>query len=299
MADPGTIIVAYGYSGDESKSKKAKPPVFDSGADRNRNFEIAAVTLSTILKKWFGIGGTTVMVLKTWSKDRLFEALDQAKAPIRQVHIMGHGDASGMSLAYRYDKKKRLRDRALRFNRMTGKKPLELAKLQWKAEDALEVGYFEHGMDSGVRAALKEKHAKDACWQLWGCFAGDETTELGTTGDPVFDAYFRRFALGKAEVPGIAVEIATQLGVTCTAARDGNGLEFWMRKENSRKVRPTGTNERPVPPFWLWSTPGSEWVSFDPEGKEQKKVTMFQWTWEAKSMTTGEPPKWFIDAYGK
>ena len=290
----GSIVIAYGYSGLET----GVTPQFPDGYDRDKSFQIAAQTLAAMLKKWFGPRDIAVVLAQTWTKDRLLRALNKAEAPIHQVHVFCHGDATSLSLALHFDKSQRLNKRAARFNAMRSKTDAQRAYMQWAAEDALVGGYFRHYFDRAELAALRAKHAKSACWQIWGCFAGYETDELGGLNNPVLDPYFRRFGLGKTEVEGIAVEIAKHVGVVCTAAKGGGGLEYWVRDKRTRRVRRATTEDPAIEPFWLWSTRGSEWVSYDANGKAMKDVTMFQWIWAKHLLTTGAPPQWFIDGHG-
>jgi hypothetical protein len=290
----GSIVIGYGYSGDE----KGKTPQFPDGFDYNKMFQMAAQTLAVMLRKWFGPRSIRIVLAQTWSTNRLLQALKRAEAPIHQVHIFCHGDSTRLSLAYDFDKGRRLKKRAARFNAMSEKTDAQRAYMQWAAEDAIASGYFRHYFDRKDLAALRAKHAKNANWQIWGCFAGYETDKLGRTGDPAVDTYLRRFGLGRTEVEGIAIEIAKHLGVVCTATKDGAGLEFWIRDKRTRRVRRTGDDDPALEPYWLWSTRGSKWVSYDATGKLMNDVIMFQWIWAKRLLTTGPPPQWMIDGYG-
>jgi hypothetical protein len=290
----GSIVIAYGYSGVE----REPAPQFPDGYDYQKSFEMAARTLAAMLKKWFGPRDISIVLAQTWTKDRLLLALKRAEGPIHQVHIFCHGDSTGLSLAYDFDKGRRLKKRAARFNAMRGKTDAQRAYMQWASEDALVAGYLRHYFDREELAVLRAKHTKSACWQIWGCFSGYETDELGGLADPALNMYFRRFGLGTTKVEGIAVEIAKHIGVVCTAARGGGGLEYWVRDQQTRRVRRTTTGDPALEPYWLWSTRGSEWVSYDANGKGMKDVIMFQWLWAKHLLTTGAPPQWFIDGYG-
>lgn len=291
MGAKDLIFVFYGYSGDEPGGKV---PSFTSGVDHNRSFEIASTTLGVILQKLFP--HSEIRVRRAWQKSKVFDALKAADKPIRQVHIMAHGDSTWLSLAYEYDGGKRLKKRVRKFNTMTTLSRDKRAFKQWAEEDAIIAGYFTHSLPASEVSALKQKHLADAGWQIWGCFAGKEKDKF-ESADPELDDYLKRFALGQrgAEVSGIAVEIAKSLGVTCTAALGTRGVEFWHR-ENNRIVR-NRTSEAAKAPFWMWVGPPSKWVSYDERGKRTTKTIFFQWTWEDGDLRPGSPPDWFTDAY--
>jgi len=162
----GSIVLAYGYSGNEDHT-----PVFPDGFDYDKRFQIAAQTLGVILRKWFGPRDIQIVLVQTWTKDRLLRALARAEPPIHQVHIFCHGDTTGLSLAMNFDKKQRLKKRARHFNAMLSKTADQRAYLQWAAEDALVAGYFRHYFDRKELAALR---ARGDC--------GEDGAELARVG---------------------------------------------------------------------------------------------------------------------
>lgn len=284
------IYIFYGHSGETPKS--AQTPRWPDGMDHNKSFMVAAEAMANIVKHWFT--STNVYVRQAWSKEILFRELERATEPIRQVHIMAHGVATQVSLAYYYDHGERLAARVRKFNADKGPSK-DLPYKQWAAEDALIVGYLKHRMDRKQLAKIKGNHTRDACWQIWGCFSGEPEATLGTSDDIAQNVYYRRFALGQKTVPGIAVEIAKMIGVTCTAAV-GRGLTFWCGTGKGN-VRLISRKENPVKPFWLWLDNTSRWVSYGPDGKAMNETIMFQWTWNQKDISGKQLPQWLIDGY--
>jgi hypothetical protein len=135
-----------------------------------------------------------------------------------------------------------------------------------------------------------------ASWQIWGCYAGYEEDTFEGIGNADIDPYLKRFNLGNPPVPGVAVDIAKHIGVTCTAAIDGSGLEFWHGTSSKKVVR----NDRKTPakkPFWLWNTSGSKWVSYDSTGSRLPKPIIFEQARDAADLPTPKPPKWLTDIF--
>lgn len=306
----GSIIIAYGYSG----SPRQPTPPFPDGVDHDQSFQMAARTLAAVLRKWFRARDIDVKVVQAWSKDGLLRALEEATAPIHQVHVFCHGDATRLSLAYKFDGGQRLGERVLRFNAMKDKSDEERAYAQWEAEDAVMVGLLSRSLDPDRLARLRAMHAENASWQIWGCYAGYETTKLGTSSDETMNAYSRRFTLGQPIVDGIAVDIAKSLNLVCTAAKGKGGLEFWVLDKQTHRVRKARMTppDPAAEPYWLWSTGQSEWVSYNAKGEHMNEVVLFQWAWDPKDLKvmklneatgqmehTGEPPPWFVDGYSQ
>lgn len=318
MVSKGSILIAYGFSG----SQRLPSPTFPDGLDYDRSLEMSARTLAGICKKLFGPSEVEVKVVQAWTKKRLFDALDkEPNGHVRQVHVLCHGGESGLYLAYHYDRGNRLDGRAKKINAMVGKTDQQKAIEQWKQEDAIMVGHFIHYLNKGALQSIRDKHAKDAYWHIWGCFSGEEKAYPDTvgSGDPQRQPYFARFLYGgKSPVDGIAIQIARQLQVTCTAATGSGGAEYWVRDKgrNVRKARTQKPADPAVEPFWLWTRYNSRWVTYKPkiDPTDPKKVivetvkdtpTLFQWTWRQADLvfsTTveekkGRPPQWMIDAY--
>ncbi|HZF47526.1 MAG TPA: hypothetical protein VE093_02690 [Polyangiaceae bacterium] len=293
MADD-SIYIFHGHYGDLPRGQQAAK--WPNGVEHNQSFALAAKTLENILTHWFM--STRVYVRQAWNKDILFRELERATLPIRQVHIMAHGESTQVSLAYRYDDGKRLKDRIKKFNLDKSTPKEKLAFRQWQAEDALVVGYLRHYLGNKGIAKIKNNHARDASWQIWGCYSGFPEATLGTSDDVERNVYFRRFAYKQntATISGIAVEIAKMLGVTCTAAIGQGGTQFW-RGAGKGRAQISSSKERAVKPFWLWLNHNSRWVSYDPTGAALDQPVMFQWTWDKSSVSGPQLPQWLIDAY--
>lgn len=283
-----SIYVFYGFSGDRGKT-----PKFPNGVDNDKSFKLVAETLAGTLKKLHPTD--TIHVRQTWTKNKIIDELEAASDPIRQVHLSCHGDSTMLSLAYKFDRGKRLKARARKFNGMTGT-DRDRALKAMKEEDGLVAGFFEHGLEKKRLAKIKGNHANDASWQIWGCYAGYDSDVFEGIGDPEVDPYFKRFNLGKSDIPGVAIDIAKQLKVRVTAAIDGAGLEFWHGEKGKKVI----INDKKTPaknPYWLWNAAGSKWVSYDSSGTKLSRPEMFHVARDTADLPTPKPPKWLTDLY--
>ena len=286
-----SIYLFYGYSGDAGKP----PPAFPGGTDRDKSFQLVAETLGVMLGKLFP--KDKVYVRQAWTKDVVMQELENAKEPIRQVHIACHGDSTWLSLAYHFDQGDRIHKRAQKYNGQALPDD-ERAIAAMKEEDALVAGYLTHGLEPARVTAIKSKHAKDAGWQVWGCYAGYPVDVFTTGSGAELDAYFLRFNLGKSALDGIMVEVAKTFGVFCTAAKGHGGLEFWHGTK-AKKVERNDTKTPAKKPFWLWNVAKSVWVSYGPDGKELPKPLIFGVPCDQKDLPKPMPPKWLTDLYYK
>lgn len=284
-----SILVFYGFSG----SPKEPVPSFPDGVDYDRSYQLAAETLGSSIKKLFPTDN--VHVRQAWTKDAILRALETASESIRQVYIVAHADSTRLALACRYDGNARLRKSAVKHNavpRTDTKRAIEAMK----DDDALIAGFFANALEELRLATIKSNHVNGASWQIWGCYAGYASDTFRGIGDADIDPYLERFNFDLPTVPGIAVDIAKSLGVTCTAARDGLGLEFWRRMPTGKVVR-NDTRTPANPPFWLWPTRGSRWVSFDPSGKPLPRPLIFEQPRKRPILPTARPPRWLTDLF--
>jgi hypothetical protein len=111
----------------------------------------------------------------------------------------------------------------------------------------------------------------------------------------VIGPYLARFKIDSA-VPGIAREIAQQLGVVCTAARDGDGTQFFHRDGQGR-VQPTKDNKQYKEPIFMWKTKSSRWVSYGKDGNALADVVMFQKKRTSEEAGGDKPPAWLVKGY--
>jgi len=284
-----SILIFYGFSGDQGRPV----PSFPDGTDHDRSFQIVAETLKVSLEKLFP--ADDIRVQQAWTKDQILPLLESPPERIRQVHIACHGLASRLSLAYYYDHLTRLRALARHYNVAPGTED-DRAIAAMRDEDALLAGFFSRALDPARVATIRGNHESGASWQIWGCFAGQSLVRFEYTGDPDLTPYFDRFNFGLGNVPGIAVDIATSLDVTCTAARDGSGLSFW-HGPRARRVKKNNTSVNAVPPFWLWSTRGSRWVSYDSAGSVLPNPVIFGLPRGSGDLPTPKPPRWLTDLF--
>lgn len=285
---PMSIFCFYGHSGDGLSSGS-----FPDGKDRNKTFQLAAETLQVTLASAYP--KDSVQLIQAWTKERIFDALENASLPIRQVHVFCHGDSDWLSLAYHFDGGRRLDSQVKSIN-ASGGTETEKALRTLERADALITGYLTRSAVPARLAKLRTNHAAGASWQIWGCYAGYPTTTfLGDRSSPERDRFFKRLNFGKASVDGIAVEISRSLGVLCTAAQ-GNGLEFWLGQSNGQVVLSTSSSPA-TQPFWLWPTSGSTWVTYDTSGAKRPLVNLFGRDRKPNEMPTPKPPKWLTDGY--
>ncbi|PLX46937.1 MAG: hypothetical protein C0613_15370 [Desulfobulbaceae bacterium] len=287
MATSKAIYIFYGFSGDPGKT-----PAFPGGTDNDTSLKLVAETLKDTLAGLYP--SDTIQVVQAWQKDIILTTLVKATQKIRQVHIACHGDSTMLSLAYKFDHGKRLKKRAKKFNAMKGTAKDRAIKAM-QAEDALVAGFFSQAMDPTTLTTIKGNHSAGAAWQIWGCYCGYATDKFSGFGDAVIDPYLKRFNLGKLSLPGIAVEIATSLGVTCTAAKGGAGMNFW-HGEPGKKVVQNSRTTKAKKPFWLWNTKGSSWVTYDAGGKTIAKPLIFQVARNKADLPTPKPPTWLTTA---
>lgn len=282
-----SIYVFYGFSGDPGKV-----PTFPGGKDNDKSLELVAKTLKDTLAALYP--SDKIYVLQAWSKNIIIDSLAKATEKIRQVHIACHGDSTMLSLAYKFEKRKRLKARAKKINNISGTSKA-LAIKAMKDEDALVSGFFTNAINKTKLQQIKDNHSEKAAWQIWGCYCGYATDSFSGIGDAVIDPYLKRFNLGKLSLPGIAVEIAKTLGVTCTAAKGGAGMNFW-HGEKGKKVLQNTTKTPAKKPFWLWNTKGSAWVTYDVAGKALPKPLIFQAARDKSALPTPKPPSWLTRA---
>ncbi|MBU1405603.1 MAG: peptidoglycan recognition protein family protein [Proteobacteria bacterium] len=281
------IYIFYGFSGDGGPT-----PAFPGGQDNNRSLELVAATLKDTLAALYP--SDVIYVLQAWTKNIMIEALAKAPEKIRQVHIACHGDSTRLSLAYYFDQGKRLRELAKKIDKMAGNSNAKAIKAM-QEEDALVAGFFTHAVDPATLQQIKNNHMETAAWQIWGCYCGYASDSFRGIGDAVVDPYLLRFNMGQLKVPGIAVEIAKTLGVTCTAAQGGAGMNFW-HGEQGKKVVENTRKTRAKKPFWLWNTKGSSWVTYDATGKALAKPLIFQVARDKAHLPTPNPPAWLTQA---
>ena len=292
---PRSMYVFHGYGG--HGRAVGSPENFPDTPEFDASFRISGETLRDTLQKRFP--DDKVFVQKAWEKNSLLATLASAADPIAQVHIMCHGAPTRASLAAFYDNLSRLRARARRFNALP--KPDDEANVvaALREEDALCANFFKRGMDAGAKAALKGRHARDASWHIWACACGNPEGALGYP-DPEIDVYLKRFGFGQLKAEGIAIEIARELGVVCTASIEDvatdNGLAFWhgdAKKNVVRNDNKTGAKK----PFWMWIDPKAKWVSYDAAGKAMPEVSFMGVTRKPADLPKDGPPKWLTDAY--
>jgi hypothetical protein len=281
------IYIFYGFSGDPGKV-----PAFPGGKDNDRSLELVAETLKDTLAALYP--SDKIHVLHAWSKDIIIDALAKATEKIRQVHIACHGDSTMLSLAYQFDQGKRIRTRAKKINNIAGASKVQAIKAM-KDEDALVAGFFTHAVDQVTLQKIKINHLEKAAWQIWGCYCGYASDSFSGIGDAVIDPYLKRFNMGQLSLPGIAVEIAKTLGVTCTAAKGGAGMNFWHGGKGKKVLQNTKTTPAKKP-FWLWNTKGSSWVTYDASGKALAKPIIFQVARNKSALTPPTPPAWLTQA---
>lgn len=281
------IFVFYGFSGD------ASVPSFPNGSDVNQSFKLTAQTLGKSLQ--FLHPNDSVEVIQAWTKDIIFNALESSPLKIKQVHIIAHGDSQWLSLAYHFDNGNRLINRATAIGAMAGT-DTDKAIESLKQEDALSVG-FSRVLPATQKQKIKDNHSADACWQIWGCFAGYSTSNFtGGTGNAILDAYFLRLNFGLPSQDGISVEISKTFGVKCSGAQGAGGLEFWFGTA-SKDVKLSTTKAAAKLPFWLWLTNGSTWHTFNAAGIELPKPFVLNVERDASELTKPKPPKWFTNLY--
>lgn len=281
------IYIFYGFSGDGGPT-----PAFPGGQDNDRSLELVAATLKDTLAALYP--SDVIYLLQAWTKNIMIEALAKAPEKIRQVHIACHGDSTRLSLAYYFDQGKRLRDLAKKIDKLAGNSNAKAIKAM-QEEDALVAGFFTHAVAPATLQQIKNNHVETAAWQIWGCYCGYASDSFRGIGDAVVDPYLLRFNMGQLKVPGIAVEIAKTLGVTCTAAQGGAGMNFW-HGEQGKKVVENTRKTRAQKPFWLWNTKGSSWVTYDATGKALAKPLIFQVARDKAHLPNPNPPDWLTQA---
>lgn len=288
-----SILVFYGFSGNPRRPS----PSFPDGTDYDTSFKLVAETLADSLARLFP--GNTVQVKQAWTKDVIVTELQNAASPVGQVHIVGHGDVTGVSLGYHFDGWTRLGARVRKWDAAPGTDD-EKAVGALRDEDALLSGLFSRGLDRATVAAIKAKLAPGVTWQIWGCWAGYPVTTFGDDPGilvhPALARYFKRFNFGAPQVDGVAVDIAKALGVICTAAIDGWGLSFWHGKPD-KTIERNGTATPARKPFWLWNTPGSRFVSYDSTGSLLAKPLIFGVPRDPPELRGGAPPTWLTSLY--
>ena len=286
-----SAYVFFGFSG----NPKTPWPEFPDGTDTNLSWQLVASTLATCIRNISP--DLDVHVVQSWTKDKIISALSSAPSPVEQVHIVSHADATGISLAYHFDG--RLDQRVLKYLESTDPEDVK-AVAALKEEDALLSGYFTRGLDEAGRDSLTAKLAPESSWQIWGCWSGFPATQFGHADlDAERRAYFDRFNFGQSSVPGIAMDIATSLGVYCTAARDGWGLSVW-HGTTARQIVPNPELHDKTPavePFWLWNTKGSQFVTYTPGGSVREKPLILGSPREPIDIPAGRPPTWLTDSY--
>lgn len=293
------ILVFFGFSG----YPHVPPPPFPDGKDYRPGFRLVAETLADSLRHLFP--GDDVVVRQAWTKDVILSALETAAAPVRQVHIVAHGEETGISLAYFYGDLSRLRTRMEANSRLPGTAE-QKAIAALRGDDALLAGLFGRALDRQRVKAIRAKHAVGAGWHLWSCFAGRDIAMFGSQWPPTFPRqmtdYFRRMNFGRPWVPGIAVDIAKSLGVTCTAARGGEGgLVYWHGKPDRSLELFDRYDDRSwsnaTKPFWMWNSRGNQLVSYGPDGHQLPRTVIFEQPRDSADIRWGRPPKWMTDLY--
>lgn len=284
-----SIFIFYGFSGNSG----VPLPSFPDGVDRDQSYRLVAETLGVSIKKLFPTDN--IHVQQAWTKDAILRTLETTSEPVRQVHIVAHANSTRLSLAYRYDSNTRLRTLALKH------KPMHFTDAECvieavREDDAFVAGFFAKALEEPRLAAIKSNHIDGASWQIWGCYAGYASVTVRGIGDTDIDPYLESLNFDSPTVPGIAVDIAKTLGVTCTAARDGVGLEFWHRMPTGKVVR-NGTKTPANPPFWLWPAKRSRWVSFDPSGSLLPEPIIFEQPRKRPILRTARPPRWLTDLF--
>lgn len=286
-AKVNSIFVFYGFSG----NPRLPVPSFPNGIDHDGSYRLVAETLGVSIKKLFP--HDNIRVQQAWTKDIILQTLESAVEPIRQVHVVSHANPTRLSLAYRYDGNARLRTLALKHNTLNHSSD-ELAINAMREDDALVAGFLANALEKSRLAKIKSNHLYGANWQIWGCYAGCATARFEGIGDPDIDSYFERLNFDMLEVPSIAIDIARSLGVICTAAYGGSGLEFWHRLSTGETMR-NNTNTPNRMPFWLWPAKRSRWISFDPSGNVLPKPVIFEQPRRRLVFSSTRPPKWLTE----
>ncbi|GAA1061395.1 hypothetical protein [Agromyces bracchium] len=293
VASPiATVLVFYGYSGD------GQTPAWPDGNDANQQMKLTATTIASCVKGQYP--ADQVLVRQAWHKDRILDEILRAARPVRQVHVVTHGIAVGLFLAYDFDGGSRAAAAAAAWNSAAGS-ALARARAALVAEDALIPPVLDH-IDPQRLDALRAKHRADALWQVWGCRCGFETARFIGDTDPAMNAYQLRFNLlgtGSPPVlPGVARHIAMALGVKVTAARgtDDQGLNFY-RATAPDQVVAAGSNDPAKEPYFLWLTPFARWVTWRPDGTEAPAVEMLGRTRGSGDLMPGGPPGWLVEQF--
>jgi hypothetical protein len=207
-----------------------------------------AETLHDILRVLFP--RSAVHVSQAWTKSEVFSRILRSDGPVRQVHVLAHGDTRHLSLAHGFGGRTRLLERARRFNRMVTS-DFDRAVASVRDEDAIVQGYLTFGLSSGERAALRARHLPDAQWQLWGIEqATDSNDSSHAAGDPELRHYMGRFAAVQGDGTSLGQEIAIALRVFATTSPISTAA---MLPAAASTVQ--GGRRPPVPPAWTTHAP--------------------------------------------
>ncbi len=298
------VMSFFGFSGE------GKTTDITSGKDSVTSFQIAAETLSRTAKNVYP-SRIVFPGIKSWTYKEMFTGLllGAATGTLGEVHVFCHGGSSLLSLAYEFDSGKRLKQRAQKFNRLEKTLGARAAALQaLDEEDGLWSGtlsMFPTDPKNYRKKALnilKPSMDKAGYVHLWGCYAGASNAALSYDGDPVLDAYFKRFRL-RTENPGVGRDLAMALGVPVTAVQKRKGKEeggtlFYYRNSQGQ-IQALPTNRKVSGPYWMWPDANAKWVTYKPDGTLSPKIRLFSTEYDPKDVPSGKPPKFFRDLYGQ
>jgi len=296
--------VFYGFSG----SQKEPLPKWPDGTDHDSRFKLAAQTIAKSLRTLFPTDN--VMVVQAWKKDIILDTILAATLPIREIHLCCHGDATRLSLAYKYDnaawvtRSADLMDRLAKrtFNGAHIIDDIGLGKASIKSELAICAGLFSSVLSQWKRMRVRLNFASDAAWMIWGCYAGGASGTHGSGYDPgPVKRYFERMNLGASSVDGIAKEIARELRVKCTAATGRGGTEFWHLEKEKKKLVVVKNDEKTPGnlPHWMWGVAKSHWVTYDSTGAEETAPYILGSSRSKADLETKDhqPPAWLTKLY--
>jgi hypothetical protein len=311
------VLTFFGYSGDPVDTID-----FDTGRDTNKQFELVANTIGRMSKNR-NPSLNVLPAIQSWNYWRILRgATDDLRglggpdARIKELHICCHGGTSMLSLAMDFQKGDRIRKRAMAFNARARAVGNDQALLEaFDAEDAWITGTlsvlpmknggpdYEHKRWK-ANEQLISMFAPGAYIHIWGCNPGAVHAKFGQLPesrhyDREVDAYLKRFGWHQTH-PGIARDIAIQLGVPVTAARllpgkHSGGLEFWVSQGGA--IVKTETRRRYGEPMWLWAIRNSEWMTYNHRGDPEPAVRIFDMHKAPHEVAGGKPPTWFTSLY--
>jgi hypothetical protein len=185
-----------------------------------------------------------IQAFRAERRDAFFDALNKAKAPIKELHIFSHSYGAGLVVGYQdralIDARDSMRD-FYRGQRTPQQVVLNTEKGVLFAHDLFRAPY------AGLRDGLRRKFAPGAFIKIWGCNSGvanhvytdpvgrDEEQlvieHLGYTASPDYSigAEFYWRALNDGRLPSIAQAIASYFNVPVFGATSGSHIEMSAR----------------------------------------------------------------------